>query len=1091
MLKRPQLRTTQTLRNGVLVAYAALTLLGAGGVSGQQQDGSRPTSAAMAGEYGALPLSFEVNKGQSDERVKFMARGKGYGLFLTAQEAVLSLHGGRPKDFLRRLIQNPVRQGISTHGNGSFARPVTFAEGGEPTNAGGDRDVLRLQLEHATPRTQPVGFDELPGVANYFIGNDPAAWHSNIATYSKVRYASVYKGVDLVYYGTQGQLEYDFVVAPGASASPIHMHFDGAKTLALTAAGDLTIAADHGSVIFKRPVVYQTINGRRTAVDGRFKLLAGNTIGFSVGRYDHGHPLVIDPVLAYSTYFGGTTVDFVTSVAAGSDGSAYVTGLTLSEDFPLTSGAFQAINYASNANDVTTAFISKFNPSGTALLYSTYIGGNAVSGTLYNQGDYGKSIAVDSSGDAFVAGYTYSVNFPVTNGAYQTGARQQAHSATGFVTKLNPAGTGLIYSTYLGGNIFDEPTAMTIDSAGNAYISGVTYSTDFPTTSGVIQTVNKSANTSNTNQFVSKLNPTGTALVYSTYLGGGSNVNSPIGDLFYTNPIVVDSSGNAYVAAFTSSGNFPVTAGAYQTTNHGGFSATLSKLNPTATALIYSTYLGGSADTYSQGLAVDASGNAYVGGFTSSTDFPVTSGAFQTTNKATVYTSNNGNNPSDTNGFVTKINPTGSALIYSTYLGGTAGPWGGDQVYSLALDSAGDVYVAGSVTSDDFPVTSNAFQSTNKGATHCCDYTTYDTNAFLAEFNPSGTALLYSTYFGGSGQQNPEGAGPVNGDGADDIALSSTGELFMVGFTGSSNFPTTADAFDTVYHSAQNMGFVAAFNFGTPVSTAATSTTLVASGNPVVPGTSVTFTATVAPVSGSGTPTGTVTFSVDEAAVATVTLASGKATYTTSTLTAGEHYVLATYSGSSTYAGSGGGFNEVIQPKTPVITPAAGTYNSEQTVTITSPTAGGVIYYTLDGTTPTVFSTLYTGPLMLTTSKTVTAVAVATQDADSVVATSAINVIGSPSVLGSAATPVASTTATLNAFVNSLGLTGTYIFHYGSSATALSSATTATALTAAATRVAATANITGLASGKTYYFQVTATTAGGVTNGPILSFTTQ
>ncbi len=1073
-----------TLRNTIVCAALA-------SAPGLHYAAAQQATASVSSAYGKLPLSFEANQGQTDERVKFVARGRGYGLFLTAQEAVLTLRGtdGVAKAGLHNRVQNPVLQAIPALTGRASAHPLARSE-----NAKGETepafDVLRLQLAHANV-TQPIGVGSLPGVANYFIGDKPSAWHANINTYRQVRYASVYRGVDLLYYGNQGQLEYDFVVAPGASAAPIRMHFDGARSLAVTPSGDLAIAAQHGSVVFHRPVVYQEIHGHRSPVEGSFRLLAGNTIGFSVGAYDHTQALVIDPVLTYSTYFGGTDVDFVTSVATGSDGSAYVTGLTLSENFPLTSGAFQAINYASAASSVTTAFISKFNASGTALLYSTYIGGNAIAGTVYNQGDYGKSIAVDASGNAYVTGYTYSNNFPVTTGAYQTGARQQPKQATGFVTKLNPAGTALVYSTYLGGNVLDEPTALTIDTAGNAYISGVTYSTNFPTTSGVLQTVNKSAGTGSYNQFVSKLNPTGTALVYSTYLGGTAATNAPIGDFFYTSPIVVDTAGNAYVSAFTSSSDFPVTSAAYQRSNKGGFSATLSKINPTGTALIYSTYLGGSADTYSQGLAIDSAGNAYVGGFTSSTDFPVTSGAFQTANKATVWGSNNSNNPSNTNGFVTKINPAGSALVYSTYLGGTAGPWGGDQIYTLALDAAGDVYVAGSVTSSDFPVTSGAFQSTNKGATHCCDYTTYDTNAFLTELNPTGTALLYSTYLGGSGQQNPDGAGPVNGDGANDIALSSTGELFMVGFTGSSNFPTTSGAFETTYHSEQNTGFVAAFNFGTPVSTAATTTTLIASGNPVVPGTSVTFTATVAPASGTGTPTGTIVFSIDEAPVATVTLSSGKATYTSASLAAGQHYVLATYSGSATYAASGDGFNEVIQPKTPTITPAAGTYTSEQSVTITSPTAGGVLYYTLDGTTPTVFSTPYTAPLILSVSKTVEAVAVSGNDAYSTVASSAIKVIGSPTVLGAPATAIATTTATLNAFVSSLGLTGSYSFHYGASATTLTSATTSVALTASATRVQAAANLTGLTSGKTYYFQVTATTAGGVTNGPILSFTTK
>ncbi len=1081
MFKRPP---SPTFYKVIVCAALACALLGSNHADAQQP------SASVSSTFGKLPLGFEVNAGQTDERVKFLARGKGYGLFLTAQEAVLTLHGNNGKSGLdlRSRAQNPVKQSIPALATATLRQSELHDGVTTEREHPHDSDILRLQLANARITQQPVGIEPLPGVANYFIGNDPAAWHTDIATFRQVRYPGVYRGVDLVYYGNQGQLEYDFVVAPGADSAPIRMHFDGAKSLTLNPSGDLTIAATNGSVVFNRPVVYQDIDGRRNPVEGRFKLLAGNTIGFSIGRYDHAQPLVIDPVLTYSTYFGGSDVDFVTSVTTGSDGSAYVTGLTLSEDFPLTSGAFQAINYASAASSVTTAFVSKFNASGTALLYSTYIGGNAIAGTLYNQGDYGKSIAVDSSGEAYITGYTYSQNFPVTAGAYQTGARQQPKQATGFVTKLNPAGTALVYSTYLGGNVLDEPTAITIDTTGSAYISGVTYSTNFPTTSGALQSVNKSAGTGSYNQFVSKLNPTGTALVYSTYLGGSAATNSPIGDFFYTNPIVVDASGNAYVAAFTSSTDFPVTSAAYQRTNKGGFNATLSKINPTGTALIYSTYLGGTGDTYSQGLAIDSAGNAYLAGFTSSTNFPVTSGAFQSSNKATVWSSMNTSNPSNTNGFITKINPAGSALVYSTYLGGTAGPWGGDQIYSLALDSAGDVYVAGSVTSADFPVTSGAFQSTNKGATHCCDYTTYDTNAFLTELNPTGTALLYSTYFGGSGQQNPAGPGPVNGDQVDDIALSSTGQLYMVGITGSSNFPTTTDAFETTYRSQQNTGFVAAFNFGTPVTASSTKTVLAASGNPVVPGTTVTFTATLAPVSGTGTPTGTIVFSVDEAAVATATLTGGKATYTTSTLTPGEHYVLATYSGSTTYAASGDGFNEVIQPKIPVITPAAGTYTSQQTVTITSPTTGGVLYYTLDGTAPTVFSTPYTAPLILTTSKTVEAVAVATNDAYSAVASSIIKVIGSPSVLGAPATPVTTTTATLNAFVNSLGLTGTYIFHYGASATALTSATASTALTASTSRVQAAANLTGLTSGKTYYFQVIATTTGGVTNGPILAF---
>jgi hypothetical protein len=1108
MLNRPQTSLPYNPRGTLRLCSATLLLSTfatfAPRISAQQTEGK----ATLNDAYGKLPLGFEANQGQTNDQVKFQARGRGFNLYLTGQGAVITLHS--PLTGINPVGGHTVTRILSSNGVGpqprTFDHPVKFAPLASATR---DRtaqpadqqqfasDVLRLELEHADLRHTPQALDPLPGTANYILGKDPAKWHTNIPTYRRIQYGNVYPGVDLVYYGNQNQLEYDFVLAPGASARPIQMHFEGAKKLSLAQSGDLTISAEHGSIIFKCPVLYQMSNGARQPVEGRFRLLANRTVGFAVGHYDHTRPLVLDPTLLYSTYFGGSTAEFITAVTTGTDGSAYVSGLTTSVDFPLTAGAFQAINLASAASAVSTAFVSKFNASGTALMYSTYLGGNATPDTLYNQGDYGKGIAVDSSGDAYLAGYTYSSNFPVTNGAYQTATKQASRVATGFVTKLNPAGTGLVYSTYLGGNNLDELTAIAIDKTGSAYLSGLTFSTTFPVTSGAFQSTNKGASINGYNQFVTKLNPTGTGLVYSTYLGGTGDTGNALSSLYFTNPIVVDASGNAYVTAFTQSQDFPITAGAFQTTQKASISATLTKVNPTGTGLVYSTYLGGSSQTFSEGLAIDGSGNAYVAGFTFDIDFPVTSGAYQSTNKgANSVPYGNGTvelNPVDTNGFLTKFNSTGSALIYSTYLGGTTGEWGGDQIYNLAVDSAGDAYVAGLATSQDFPVTANAYQSTNRGSTHCCiaGDETYNPNAFLTEFNPGGTALLYSTFLGGTGQQNPGGPGPYVGDAAYAISLSSTGELFMVGYSGSSDFPTTSTAFDTKYNSAQNTGFVAAFNFGTPVTTAPSNTTLTASGNPVIPGTSVTFTAIVSPASGTGTPTGTIVFSIDESNVATVTLASGKATYTTSTLTAGEHYVLATYSGSSTYGTSGDGFNEVIQPRPPVITPAAGTYTSEQSVTITSPTAGGVLYYTLDGSTPTVFSTPYTVPILLTTSKTVNAVAVATEDANSTVASSAIGVIGSPSVLGAAATPVATTSATLNAFVNSLGLTGTYIFHYGTSATMLTTATTSTALTAGTARIQATANVTGLASGKTYYFQVTVTTAGGITNGPVVSFTTR
>jgi hypothetical protein len=911
-----------------------------------------------------------------------------------------------------------------------------------------------------------------------------------VPTYAKVRYARVYPGVDLVYHGDQGQLEYDFVVAPGANAAPIQLRFAGARKVSLNESGDLVISAGNGSIVFCKPVAYQEVSGARQILSSHFRLMADNSVGFLLGRYDHSKALVIDPVLNYSTYFGGSAAEFVVAVTADAAGSAYVTGLTVSEDFPLTAGAFQAVDYATPSNAVSTAFISKFNASGTALLYSTYLGGVAISNTLHEQGDYGKSIAVDSAGNAYLTGYTYSTDFPVTGGAFQkSNIPAEHHLPTGFVTKLNSSGTGLLYSTFLGGSLLDELTSITIDSGGDAFISGITFSSDYPTTPGVLQSINKSFAADGFNQVVTKLNPAGSALVYSTYLGGASSNGSTLGSIYWTNPIVVDTAGDAYVTGFTTSGDFPVTPGAYQTTNHGNFNVTVSKLNPTATGLLYSTYLGGSGDSISEGLAVDSTGSAYVAGYTSGPDFPVTKGAFQTVNHADTNTSVSAE--SNQNGFVAKLSPTGKALVYSTYLGGSTGPWGGDQVYDLALDSAGDAYVAGSAMSGDFPVTSNAYQGKNNGATHCCDYSTYTSNAFLTELNPAGAALVYSTYLGGSGTQNPDGPGG-SGDSAYGLALGKGGNVYVVGFTSSPNFPVTPDAFENKYHTQQNTGFVADFGLGTAPTTKETVTTLTPSSNSVIPGTALTFTAQVAPASGSGTATGSLVFSIDEATVATVPLSSaGKATYSTSTLPAGAHYVLASYAGNSTYGASGDGLNEIIAPVKPVISPPAGTYTSQQSVTVTEPTKSAVLYYTADGSAPSRFSTAYSVPLIINTSKTLNAVAVAENDANSVVVTATYTIAGSPGVLAAPATAVGAANATLNAFVDTQGIAGSYVFHYGTSSAALTSSTAKTALAASSARVPASAQITGLKSKTTYYYEVVVTTAGGVCTGAVVQFTTE
>jgi pimeloyl-ACP methyl ester carboxylesterase len=650
-------------------------------------------------------------------------------------------------------------------------------------------------------------------------------------------------------------------------------------------------------------------------------------------------------------------------LAVDSAGETFATGLTWSVDFPLTPGAFESVNQAYIVSGVSTAFISKLNSSGTALLYSTYLGGTAIANTEYGQGDYGHAIAIDSQGDAYVTGWTYSSNFPVTNGAYQITNKAAANSgATGFISKLNSNGTVLIYSTFLGGSTLDDPISIALDSHNNVFTAGFTFSTDYPTTAGALQTTNNSGSRGAWNTFVSKLNSNGSGLVYSTYLGGSGEYGSTL-DGNYAGPYVaVDGTDDAYVESYAQSSDFPVTTGAYQTTNkafaNGGTNITLSKLNPSGTSLLFSTYIGGSSypGEFSEGLALDPNGNAYATGYTYSNDFPVTSGAFQTTNKGAA----SGNNT----GFVVKVNPSGTGLVYSTYVGGS----GGDDAYSVALDKSLDLYLAGTTASADFPVTADSFQSTLQASS----------DAYFVELNPSGSNELYGTYFGGSGD-----------DAAYQVALDPLGNVYLAGYTGSSNFPVTAGAFETTYNSEYSTAFVAEFSAAANPALTATRTTLTASQNPQSQGQAITCSAVVEPASGTAVPSGSVVFTVDESPVATVQLdGTGKATYSTSSLSVSQHYVLASYSGSNTFAQSADSLTETITgpTATPVITPASGTYAVSQTVSIADPTAGATIYYTLDGSTPTTASTVYGVPFTIPSTTTVKAMAVAASDTQSAVA---------------------------------------------------------------------------------------------------------
>ncbi|MHC4955292.1 MAG: DUF7948 domain-containing protein [Planctomycetota bacterium] len=639
---------------------------------------------------GALPLAFEANRGQTADEVKFLARGQGYALFLTTQDAVLRLEDGN----------------------------------------------VRLALVGANDSARVAGAEPLPGKANYFLGNDPKRWLRNVPTYRRVRYEQVYHGVDLVYYGNEGRLEYDFVVAPEAEPDQIALRFDGADALDIDAAGDLVVTVGDDEVRQKRPVVYQHVGGTRQLVLCDYVIRGDDTVGFDLAAYDTARTLVIDPVLEYSTYAGGGGNDGGNAITVDAVGDIYVVGSTDSIDFPT-----EAPNQGAYAGAPSDGLIVKINAAGTARLYSTYLGGGIQ--------DQLRGVAVDALGQAYVAGLTNSTDFPVVN-AYQPVGRN--HDVT--ITKLSADGATLLYSTYLGGNSVDTGLAIAIDGAGAAYVTGQTRGPNFPEAdmSPIQDTVGGGFPSGDA--FVVKINPGGMSLGFSTYLGGTENDSG--------NGIALDAAGNVYVAGFTESTDFPVQSPLQPAISgtHDGF---LAKINPAGTMLVYSTYIGGTGGGDVQGLAVAAGGAAFLTGSTDSTDLPgASTSPIQPTfgGLGTIFGFPFGD------AFVVKVNAAGTAIDYATYLGGSNADLGS----RIAVDAFGNAYVTGFTNSTDFP-TQDPTQAANPGG---------DFTAFVTKVNSGGTALVFSTYLGTSGS-----------DGGFDIAVDGSG-VYVSGITNSAGFPGTA-----------------------------------------------------------------------------------------------------------------------------------------------------------------------------------------------------------------------------------------------------------------------------------------------------------
>lgn len=754
-----------------------------------------PSTPDIARDFGKLPLAFEENRGQVNGSVKFLSRGPGYQLFLTAQEAVMVYS----KDDIQKS----------------------------------DSAVVRMRFDGANPNPDVQGMDPLDFKTNYFGGGESAQQVTDIVNHARVKYKGIYPGIDVVYYGSQQRLEYDLIVAPNANPRLIKLHLGGADKVRVSARGDLILTTAAGEIVHHKPIAYQDIRGIRKQVNAQYKLAsADQSVSFALGAYDKSQPLVIDPILSYSSYLYGS---HVAGIALDSNGNIYIVGSTKTASLPVVGG------YSTTLNGTQDAYAIKIDPTGTKLLYATYLG--ARRGITSGLG-----IAVDGAGSAYISGLTDSANYPVTSGAYQT------TFATGasFLTKLAAAGNALAYSTFINGSI----ASIAVNSAGNVYMTGT--SSSLAATAGAFQTAAKYS----PSPFVAKLNTTGTGMGYLTYLGGTLDDEAK--------GIAIDSSGNAYVTGFARSTNFP-TANAYQPQrNGGGGDAFVAKLNPNGTALVYSTYLGGLNDDGGYAVAVDAAGQAYVTGMTSSDNFPVTAGVFQPQKGYPDW--------GVSNAFITKLSSSGATLEYSSFLGGrwclTATVYecfgftngGVDFGTAVAVDAAGFAYLGGVATSVGFPLT-DSIHPMGEGGNNA-------RSPFVAKISPKGDQKIYSVVLGARTQD-----ARLNG-----LVLDANANVIGAGFSNSAVFPFTGAPLATT-----------GANFIFKLSTGKISTRISTSKNPVSASQPIVFTALVNDVRLGGQ----VTFMDGNVALGVVPVVDGAASIT-SMLEAGIHKIAAIYSGDGT-----------------------------------------------------------------------------------------------------------------------------------------------------------------------------------------------
>jgi hypothetical protein len=703
-----------------------------------------------------LPLHFEANRGQCAPEVKFLAQGRGFSLFLTDTEAVLELR--------EPAAPSAASQTASAS---SGARERSRRRG--PVNVPRVWRELRLALVGADRPANVEGLEGLPGTVNYFLGNDPARWRTGVPTFARVKFHGVYPGIDLVYYGNQGRLEYDFLVAPGADPRAIHLRLGGADRVEVDAQGRLVAHVGVGRLEWHKPVAYQDGESGRREVPCRYRLQGGTDISFAVGEYDRRRPLVIDPFLIYSTFLGGNDTDSGEAIAVDRSNNVYVAGQTFSTNFPRT----RMLGPTNAQGDI---FVTKFNSNGTALVYSTHIGGANT--------DFAHALAVDSAGNAYVAGETDSSNFPVRNEA-QTAFAGSVGVPDAFVLKLGAAGTNLVYSTYFGGSDIDAGFGIAVDrTTNNCYVIGDTFSANFPKKNALQN--NKGGET---DAFIAKFDTSrsgGFSLTWSTYLGGAED---ELG-----RAIAVDGATNVYVTGTVFStdlinSDFPVVNALQPLFGGGSSDAFIVKINAAGSAKVFATFLGGEFDDAGRAIALDGGTNVYVAGETSSEFFPVTNAA---------QTAVGSFGPLDA--FLVKISPTGTNLLYSTYLGGELD----ESAAALVVDASGIACLAGYTHSEDFPTTPGALQTTLRGGL------SDPSDAFVAVLNPGAVgaaSLVFATYLGGT--QLDEAFG---------IAADTNGNCYITGQTTTNDFPTTPGAYQTNYAGGSGDAFVTKL-FPTPALT--------------------------------------------------------------------------------------------------------------------------------------------------------------------------------------------------------------------------------------------------------------------------------